>query len=55
MMPLRQLGMRILDANASAIRPLSRDDFEAATRTVRASVAPASLAAYEQFNQDFRA
>lgn len=50
--PLRDLH-DILSVAVSAIRPINRGDFEAALRQVRASVSPADLDLYREWNDRF--
>ena len=41
--PVRELGTRIRDVSSADVRPVSVNDFVAATRTIRASVNKAML------------
>lgn len=51
--PVRELGTRIRDVSSADVRPVSVNDFVAATRTIRASVNKAMLAAYEKWDKEF--
>jgi spastin len=56
MAPLRELSSSVLvRVRPEEVRALRLADFSAALRTVRPSVAPAQLAAYEAFTRDFGA
>ncbi|KAJ1563981.1 hypothetical protein HK405_000090 [Cladochytrium tenue] len=54
--PIRSLGERqLLTTPAAGLRPISAGDFVAAARAIRASVAPASLRAFDDWNGRFGA
>ncbi|KAG0000098.1 hypothetical protein BGZ79_006322 [Entomortierella chlamydospora] len=53
--PLRSLGETLLDTPADQVRPIQYQDFEQALHTIRPSVSPQSLHAYEEWNREYGA
>ncbi|KAF9163543.1 hypothetical protein DFQ26_002429 [Actinomortierella ambigua] len=53
--PLRELGDRLLETPADQVRPIQFRDFSLALQTIRPSVSPASLRAYEEWNREYGA
>ncbi|KAG0239932.1 hypothetical protein BGW41_007415 [Actinomortierella wolfii] len=53
--PLRELGDQLLDTPADQVRPILFKDFSLALQTIRPSVSPASLRAYEEWNREYGA
>jgi len=54
LLPLRELPMSsITTVQADRVRPISANDIRNAMKTIRATVSPASLAAFERWNAQF--
>ncbi|KAF9357238.1 hypothetical protein BGX34_009487 [Mortierella sp. NVP85] len=53
--PLRSLGETLLDTPADQVRPIQFQDFEQALHTIRPSVSPQSLLAFEEWNREYGA
>ncbi|GJJ78048.1 spastin [Entomortierella parvispora] len=53
--PLRSLGETLLDTPADQVRPIQFQDFVQALQTIRPSVSPQSLLAFEEWNRDYGA
>ncbi|KAF9976498.1 hypothetical protein BGZ65_007815 [Modicella reniformis] len=53
--PLRSLGETLLDTPADQVRPIQYQDFIQALYTIRPSVSPQSLLAYEEWNREYGA
>ncbi|KAG0344985.1 hypothetical protein BG004_004032 [Podila humilis] len=53
--PLRSLGETLLDTPADQVRPILFQDFVQALQSIRPSVSPQSLAAFEEWNRDYGA
>ncbi|KAI1309957.1 hypothetical protein EDD11_003972 [Mortierella claussenii] len=53
--PLRSLGETLLDTPADQVRPIQYQDFIQALHTIRPSVSPQSLLAFEEWNRDYGA
>ncbi|KAG0215283.1 hypothetical protein BGX31_000866 [Mortierella sp. GBA43] len=53
--PLRSLGETLLDTPADQVRPIQYQDFLQALRTIRPSVSPQSLSAFEEWNREYGA
>jgi len=54
LLPLRELSMSsITTVAAESVRPISAQDIRNAMKTIRATVSPASLAAFERWNAQF--
>ncbi|KAF9098666.1 hypothetical protein BGX29_007494 [Mortierella sp. GBA35] len=53
--PLRSLGETLLDTPADQVRPIQYQDFVQALQTIRPSVSPQSLLAFEEWNRDYGA
>ncbi|KAF9353556.1 hypothetical protein BGX26_008683 [Mortierella sp. AD094] len=53
--PLRSLGETLLDTPADQVRPIQYQDFEQALHTIRPSVSPQSLHAFEEWNREYGA
>lgn len=51
--PVRNLGSSIGTIDASKVRPISVQDFRAASKSVRASVAESDLEGYKEWNETF--
>ncbi|KAG0270856.1 hypothetical protein BGZ95_001425 [Linnemannia exigua] len=53
--PLRSLGETLLDTPADQVRPIQYQDFVQALQTIRPSVSPQSLMAFEEWNREYGA
>ncbi|KAF9194353.1 hypothetical protein BGZ51_000103 [Haplosporangium sp. Z 767] len=53
--PLRSLGETLLDTPADQVRPIQYQDFVQALHTIRPSVSPQSLLAFEEWNREYGA
>ncbi|KAF9926443.1 hypothetical protein FBU30_003976 [Linnemannia zychae] len=53
--PLRSLGETLLDTPADQVRPIQYQDFVQALQTIRPSVSPQSLMAFEDWNREYGA
>ncbi|KAF8944315.1 hypothetical protein BGZ47_004393 [Haplosporangium gracile] len=53
--PLRSLGETLLDTPADQVRPIQYQDFVQALQTIRPSVSPQSLLAFEEWNREYGA
>ncbi|KAF9576273.1 hypothetical protein EC968_009835 [Mortierella alpina] len=53
--PLRSLGETLLDTPADQVRPIQYQDFVQALHTIRPSVGPQSLHAFEEWNREYGA
>ncbi|KAF9403061.1 hypothetical protein BGZ94_004726 [Podila epigama] len=53
--PLRCLGETLLDTPVDQVRPIQYHDFVQALHTIRPSVSPQSLHAYDEWNRDYGA
>ncbi|OAQ29658.1 AAA-domain-containing protein [Linnemannia elongata AG-77] len=53
--PLRSLGETLLDTPADQVRPIQYQDFVQAIQTIRPSVSPQSLMAFEEWNREYGA
>ncbi|KAK3824511.1 MAG: P-loop containing nucleoside triphosphate hydrolase protein [Linnemannia gamsii] len=53
--PLRSLGETLLDTPADQVRPIQYQDFVQAIQTIRPSVSPQSLLAFEEWNREYGA
>lgn len=50
--PIRGLGAAILDTPAENIRPITLQDFQEAMKNIRASVSPAAIDMFEEWNRE---
>ncbi|KAG0079742.1 hypothetical protein BGZ93_001848 [Podila epicladia] len=53
--PLRSLGETLLDTPADQVRPIQFSDFVQALQSIRPSVSPQSLLAFEEWNREYGA
>ncbi|KAG0042304.1 hypothetical protein BGZ83_000612 [Gryganskiella cystojenkinii] len=53
--PLRSLGETLLETPADQVRPIQFQDFVQALQTIRPSVSPQSLSAFEEWNREYGA
>ncbi|KAG0360311.1 hypothetical protein BG005_011008 [Podila minutissima] len=53
--PLRSLGETLLDTPADQVRPIQFHDFVQALQSIRPSVSPQSLQAFEEWNREYGA
>ncbi|KAG0279240.1 hypothetical protein BGZ96_002015 [Linnemannia gamsii] len=53
--PLRSLGETLLETPADQVRPIQYQDFVQAIQTIRPSVSPQSLMAFEEWNREYGA
>ncbi|KAG0328140.1 hypothetical protein BG000_000635 [Podila horticola] len=53
--PLRSLGETLLDTPADQVRPIQFHDFVQALQSIRPSVSPLSLQAFEEWNREYGA
>ncbi|KAF9393306.1 hypothetical protein CPC16_002366 [Podila verticillata] len=53
--PLRSLGETLLDTPADQVRPIQFHDFVQALQSIRPSVSPQSLLAFEEWNREYGA
>lgn len=53
--PLRSLGETLLDTPADQVRPIQFHDFVVALQSIRPSVSPQSLLAFEEWNREYGA
>ncbi|KAG0304824.1 hypothetical protein BGZ98_004969 [Dissophora globulifera] len=53
--PLRSLGETLLDTPVDQVRPIQYRDFVQALQTIRPSVSPQSLQAFEEWNREYGA
>ncbi|KAF8930465.1 P-loop containing nucleoside triphosphate hydrolase protein [Dissophora ornata] len=53
--PLRSLGENLLDTPVDQVRPIQYQDFVQALKTIRSSVSPQSLHAFEKWNREYGA
>lgn len=51
MEPIREHGANIINVDKGQLRPITYKDLQKALQTVRASVSPEGLKAYEEWNQ----
>ena len=51
--PVRELGSSIQSISVDSVRPIQVNDFQSATRMVRASVSPQDLVAYKGWNKTY--
>ena len=53
MMPIRELGERVATVQVKKVRKVGRGDFEAALRSIRASVSKKQLKDFEAWTNEF--